>query len=215
MSTTDDNDDPRGGGSGEITLNKEECTSCEQNNINDITEGVDSMDILKDMSICGSCGKEGNSEDMNTCNKCKAVKYCNAACKKKHRSKHKKACERRAAELHDEKLFKEHPPSEEECPICMISLPINVNRSVFKLCCGKIICNGCMYAMEVSEETKDFCAFCRKPPPNSDEENLKRTKNLVDKGNAEAFNHLAGLYSHGFNGLTQDYQKANELWLKG
>ena len=35
------------------------------------------------------------------------VKYCNAACKKKHRKKHKKACERRVAEMHDEKLFKE------------------------------------------------------------------------------------------------------------
>ena len=31
---------------------------------------------------------------MNTCNKCKSVKYCNAACKKKHRQKHKKQCER-------------------------------------------------------------------------------------------------------------------------
>ena len=29
----------------------------------------------------------------NTCNKCKKVKYCNAACKKKHRHKHKKECE--------------------------------------------------------------------------------------------------------------------------
>ena len=42
---------------------------------------------------------------MNTCNKCKMVKYCNAACKKKHRTKHKKKCERRVAELHDEQLY--------------------------------------------------------------------------------------------------------------
>ena len=57
------------------------------------------MAILSDISICASCGREGNSENMNKCNKCKEVKYCNAACKKKHRSKHKKVCERRAAEL--------------------------------------------------------------------------------------------------------------------
>ena len=43
---------------------------------------------------CANCGKESNSSDMNTCNKCKSVKYCNAACKKKHRQKHKKQCER-------------------------------------------------------------------------------------------------------------------------
>jgi len=72
----------------------------------------------------------------NTCNKCKQVKYCNAACKKKHRHKHKKDCEEHiklatakhneelkiAAELHDEKLFKQ-PRKREDCPICMIRLP--------------------------------------------------------------------------------------------
>ena len=42
---------------------------------------------------CAACGKEGGN--LNTCNKCKMVQYCNAACKKKHRSKHKKACEKR------------------------------------------------------------------------------------------------------------------------
>ena len=45
--------------------------------------------------------KKGNNNDnMNTCNKCKMVKYCNAACKKKHRKKHKNVCERRVAEMH-------------------------------------------------------------------------------------------------------------------
>jgi len=52
-----------------------------------------------EQQTCVWCGKEGNGSDMNTCNKCKSVKYCNAACKKKHRSKHKKVCERRAAEI--------------------------------------------------------------------------------------------------------------------
>ena len=63
-----------------------------------------------DISICANCGKEG-SDINNICNKCKQVKYCNAACKKKHRHKHKKDCEecirhaaKRAAELHDKAL---------------------------------------------------------------------------------------------------------------
>ena len=118
---------------------------------------------------CAACGKEGGN--LNTCNKCKMVKYCNAACKKKHRSKHKKACERRVAELHDEELFKE-PPPREECPICFLPLPLDVGQSSFSSCCGKIICCGCIVA--INEEARgrgkiNLCAFCREPYSSSDE----------------------------------------------
>jgi len=104
-----------------MTSGKKECTSYEQNNVDNLTENFNSVSILDNKSTCAACGKEGNSDNMNTCNKCKEVKYCNAACKKKHRHKHKKECERRVAELYDEKLFKEPPPNE-ECPICYIPL---------------------------------------------------------------------------------------------
>ena len=87
-------------------------------------------------TVCASCGKEGGN--LNTCNKCNMVKYCNAACKKKHRSKHKKACERRVAELHDEALFKE-PPPHEDCPICLLPLPLDPNKTIFQSCCGKLV----------------------------------------------------------------------------
>ena len=53
-----------------------------------------------EVDVCANCGKEGS--DLNICNKCQMVKYCNAACKKKHRTKHKKKCERRAAEIQAE-----------------------------------------------------------------------------------------------------------------
>jgi hypothetical protein len=33
----------------------------------------------------------------------------------------------------------------EECPICMIPLPMRDDETVFKLCCGKVICSGCVY----------------------------------------------------------------------
>jgi len=202
MNTTDDN-----------TANKEECTSCEQsNNLDNITEGIDSVVLNNVMFACASCGKEGNSEDMNTCNKCKSVKYCNAACKKKHRTKHKKACERRAAELHDKQLFKE-PPPREECPICMLPLPINGNQSMFKSCCGKSTCDGCVHAMMISEG-KDICAFCRTPDATSDEEHIKRLNKLMDNGNGEAYSTLASFYFDGGFSLKQDYQKARELYQK-
>ena len=90
-SNAEDNNNEQHSGGREMIASKKECTSCEQNNVDTITEGIDSVAILNDTSICAACGKEGNSSDMNTCNKCKMVKYCNAACKKKHRSKHKKS----------------------------------------------------------------------------------------------------------------------------
>src|SRR5210317_592689 len=102
-------------------------------------------------TICAACGKEGGN--LNTCNKCNRVKYCNAACKKKHKSKHKKACERRVAELHDEALFKDHPQNE-ECPICMLPLPLDRRESVFNSCCGKTICYGCAYEILVGDVRK-------------------------------------------------------------
>jgi len=212
MSTTDDdNDHQRGGGNEEITSSKKECTLCEQNNVDDITEGIDSiMAVQKDMSTCAACGKEGNSDDMNTCNKCKSVKYCNAACKKKHRTKHKKACERRVAELYDEQLFKEVEPR--ECPICMLPLP-SADQVTTESCCGKTICNGCILAISMSDE-KDLCAFCRIPPASSDKEEIKRLKKRIDNGNAGACVLLASYYTQGLRGLPRDYQSANELWLK-
>ena len=73
------------------------------------------------VSVCANCGKEGSN--LNICNKCKEATYCNATCKKKHRKKHKKQCERRVAELLDEKLFQEPPPQWGDCPICFLQLP--------------------------------------------------------------------------------------------
>jgi len=176
---------------------------------------IDMSDVQHE--TCASCGKEGNSSDMNTCNKCKSVKYCNAACKKKHRTKHKKACERRVAELHEEALFKEVEP--EECPICFQPMQHGNGTSTFMSCCGKLICCGCTYDMEMSEEGKNeegllLCPYCRTPKPSSDEERVKRVKKLVEKGNAQAFNHLGWYYYDGRLGLTRDYQKANELYRK-
>ena len=118
------------------------------------------MNISATINTCASCGKEGDS--LKTCKACHMVKYCNRDCQISHRPKHKMACKQRAAKIYDEKLFKENQPTE-ECPICMIPLPINPNEVLFKTCCGKMICDGCNYAMYMSEEgPDDLCAFCRR-----------------------------------------------------
>ena len=117
-----------------------------------------------EIDICACCSKEGS--DLNTCNKCKAVKYCNAACKKRHRTKHKKKCERRVAELHDIELFKQ-PPPREDCPICMLPLPAMNSGSKYYACCGKTVCSGCVWAPvydnlgNIISKGRDTCPFCR------------------------------------------------------
>ena len=75
---------------------------------------------------------------MNICNKCKTVHYCNVACKKKHKSKHKKKCDRRVAELHEEALFSEPPrcvkSAQYACyPYELMQVTLNSNHAVENL----------------------------------------------------------------------------------
>ena len=161
-----------------------------------------------DISTCANCGKEGS--DLNICNKCEAVAYCNVTCKKKHKSKHKKKCERRVAELHDIELFRKPPPNE-DCPICMLPLPELMTGRKYKSCCGKMICSGCIHAVE-KRDGVGLCPFCRTPAPTSEEEINKRTNKRVELGDAEAIYNLGCGYYEGKYGLPQDDAKALELY---
>ena len=221
MSATDDNNDQHGG-SGDMKSSKKECTSCEQTEINNITDGIDSIAIQDDMYTCANCGKEGNSDDMNTCNKCKQVKYCNAACKKKHRHKHKKHCEehlrlaaKRAAELHDIELFKQPPPNE-DCPICFQLLPTLDMGRRYRSCCGKVICSGCnnapVYDNQGNKVDNTKCPFCRIPFPKTNEESIERFKKRVEKDDPIAIHNLGCCYRNGEFGFKQDDDKSFELW---
>ena len=59
-----------------------------------------------DIVLCANCDKgEESAGDLKACTACKMVKYCNRECQIAHRPQHKKACKKRAAELHDEALF--------------------------------------------------------------------------------------------------------------
>ena len=169
-----------------------------------------------DISICANCGKEGTSDEINNiCNKCKQVKYCNAACKKKHRSKHKKACERRVAELHEEALFKEPPPPE-ECPICFQRRPYLNTGWRYQPCCGKVICSGCLHAPvydnQGNEVAEEKCAFCRTPTPKSSGEAVERLKKRVAADDAKAIHITGCCHFKGLNGYPQDVDQALELW---
>ena len=166
------------------------------------------------MSVCANCGKEGSN--LNICNKCKDVKYCNAVCKKKHKSKHKKRCEKRVAELHDEALFGEPPPQHGDCPICFLRLPIMDNRRMYMICCGKIICIGCIHAPLYDNLGNVIavkkCPFCRTPVATSEKEVVKRNKKRMELDAPYAFFSMGNAYDKGAYGLPQDRAKAIEFW---
>ena len=141
---------------------------------------------------CANCGRlAGVGITLKACKSCMSVKYCNAKCQKKHRPKHKKVFKQRAAELHDEALFKD-PPSKEDCPICFLPMPTTLiccvslppatitslpitdfaaanegfEGKAIKLyysCCGKSICKGCVYSFcESGNNSLSMkCPFCK------------------------------------------------------
>ena len=131
----------------------------------------------EEVDVCTNCGK-GGGNGLKSCTACKLVKYCNRDCQIAHRSKHKKACRKRAAEIRDEELFKQ-PPPEEDCPICLLRLPLFASGSVYMACCGKIICNGCDCAPVYDNLGNEIC---RTPVPTSIEELNERLQKRVELG---------------------------------
>ena len=127
------------------------------------------------MLICVSCGTaEGDDVKLKDCSACHLVKYCSVKCQKDHWPQHKKECKKRAAELHDEILFKQPECNHEgDCPICMIPLPLDVSVTTMMTCCGKIVCCGCYHAnkmREIKERLQQKCPFCRKVVPKTEKE---------------------------------------------
>ena len=191
---------------------------CEVNNMLQNMSTADEEDIVS----CANCGKEGDDIN-NICNKCKQVRYCNASCKKKHRHKHKAECEEhirlaaeRAAKLHDEKLFKQPPQLEEDCPICFIRLPFIKTGSIYMSCCGKTLCSGCSYAPVYDNQGNQVdnqkCPFCRTPYPRAPEEAVERLKSRMEANDAEAIYNMGCYYRDETNGYPQDYTKALEFY---
>jgi len=180
-----------------------------------------------DVSVCANCGKEGAN---NICNKCQVTKYCNAVCKKVHKKKHKKDCEehirlanekhneelKRAAELHDIELFKQPPPTDEDCPICFLRMPTDYDGSRYMECCGKAICSGCIFAPVYDDQGNEVdnnkCPFCRTSAPTSGEEIIEMMKNRTEAGDSRATNNQGCNYRDGRYGLPVDYTKALELF---
>ena len=170
------------------------------------------------LCCCASCGiTEVDDVKLKKCTACYLVRYCTIKCQREHRSKHKRACKKRAAELRDELLFKQ-PESTHlgDCPICMIPLHLDRNKSAMYPCCSKILCDGCNYANQMREfeaKMKSKCPFCREPIPETDikigEQRMKRIK----MNDPDALKHQGiQQYKKGdYSGAFENYTKAAEL----
>ena len=165
--------------------------------------------------VCANCGKgEEAGIDLKACAACKLVKYCSRDCQAAHRPQHKKECKKKAKELHDEKMFTQPPPLE-DCPICMIRLPVLATGRTYMACCGKIICCGCIHAPVYDDKgniSGESCPFCRRPPPKSDEQLIKRYEKRLELNDAEAMCNYGFYSSQGMYGLPKNQVKALELW---
>ena len=113
----------------------------------------------------------------------------------------------------DDDLFKE--PQRDDCPICMLPLPLSGAEQQYQSCCGKTLCFGCICAVyDTGGPSGGLCPFCRTPAITSHEEFVERNKKRAEGGDAGATFQLGRLYSRGRRGLPQDYGKAIELWLR-
>ena len=192
-------------------------------------------------ACCAECGVMGDAS-LKMCKACMLVKYCNAECQHKHWPKHKKHCKQRAAEMHDEALFKD-PPPKEDCPICFLPMPskliccvslppatlsfvpicefseankglAGMDMDVYYPCCGKRICEGCIHSFNNSGNNGK-CPFCNAERiGRTDRELVADMRKRVAANDAASIYMLGYEYYHGSFGLQQDQTKAIELFTK-
>ncbi len=144
---------------------------------------------------CACCGIAADDNiKLKTCDACKLARYCSVECQRKHRSKHKQACKKRAAELRDDELFSQ-PESTHlgECPICCLPLSLDESKSSLNSCCSKFICKGCLYAnilREMAASLEQRCVFCRELTTASKEESDKRLMKRIKANDPAALREM-------------------------
>lgn len=117
-----------------------------------------------------------------------------------------------AAETSEEDLFKDPPPPE-ECPICLLTLPIMGTGQKYQACCGKLLCMGCIYAFQ-SKNNRRVCPMCDAPEPTAHAQAIKMIKKRVALDDTYAIHQLGHFYNDGSMGLPQASKKAVNLWLR-
>jgi len=131
----------------------------------------------------------------------------------------------------------------EDCPICLVRLPIDNGDTLYLSCCGKTVCIGCPHANKrmLQEEMAKLqtpstnleqpatqahpivqclkkksypCPFCRRALPETDEEIVSVLQKRVDLHDAHAHFNMAGYFREGLHGIPRNEQKAVSLLQK-
>jgi len=104
----------------------------------------------------------------------------------------------------------------EECPICLIPLPLREKETIFMKCCGKSICTGCIHKHVMANIKKGVplkgykCAFCCQSDPKN---RIKALKKLMKNNNPQAFIQMATQYEEG-RGLLQSDTRSLEMYIR-
>ena len=127
-------------------------------------------------------------------------------------------------QLSDPEFWKPYPPME-DCPVCLVPLPLEENNTTYVNCCGKTICDACKYehyrAWNITNEKREkkelppleqSCPFCRERFHKSDSAEFKaRVEKRIAKGDVEAMFMMALWFQFGLRGFPKDDAKAMEL----
>jgi hypothetical protein len=155
---------------------------------------------------CAYCNNA--ADNLKICRSCKLVQYCGVDCQKSHWRNHKPICKKRAAEIHDDELFKT-PPPRKDCLICFLPMPHK--GATYMTCCGRILCNGCTFVIAAENP---ICPFCREAIGDDSDKSIQKLNSRMAKNDPEAFVMLGDFYRNGSNGLPEDHEKAFELYTK-
>ena len=170
--------------------------------------------VTNTLQCCASCGIAGVDEiKLKECDDCDLVKYCSDECQKDHRSKHEEECRKRAAELHEDILFKQ-PESNHfgDCPICCVPLPNDPSKSNLYACCSKQICKGCSHAnknREIEGRLEHKCLFCRIAVPDTEEQCNERWMKRIEANDPVAMRHMGCKRYH-----KGDFKAAFDYWTR-
>lgn len=112
-----------------------------------------------------------------------------------------------------------------ECPICMLILPLDPDDSIYKSCCGKIICRGCAVAslrVRIKENVAKNrpqkvetapCPFCRAEAPEDENEMVEMHRRRVEEHqDIWAMYDMGNFYRDGEYGLTRSRRMALKMY---
>ena len=126
-----------------------------------------------------------------------------------------------AASEREDPLLNWTRPSREECPICLLPLPHDEGEFVWRGCCGKTVCNGCVYEHMVvdmkdgirtwDESSARICPFCRNKA-TAEDDSVQRDMKLAKAGNYTAMWRIGRCYYNGFRGIHQDKAEGIKWW---